>query len=220
MLNLGLTIALLAAEPAIVVVGYPWAPFISPMGEPFRPTRDGRDTLARWFDQADTDKNGALTVSEMRADADRFFAKLDTSGDGQIEPEELTVYEWEVAPEIQVNSKWRRSRDEPDSADKEKRGHFKMAGMDDCLQGAARYSLLNMPQPVAAADSDFNRAITRDEFRDAAAARFRLLDSTKAGGITLASLQPFVPKLTSKCRVKRDEKANDARVGVPLPQGN
>ena len=35
----------------------------------------------------------------------------------------------------------------------------------DGLQGAARYGLLNIPQPVAGADADFNRAITLDEFR-------------------------------------------------------
>ena len=37
-------------------------------------------------------------------------------------------------------------------------------GSDGALQGAARYGLLNIPEPVAAADTDFNRAITLEEF--------------------------------------------------------
>ncbi len=44
----------------------------------------------------------------MQADADRFFARLDSTRDGQIDPDEIKIYEWEIAPEIQVNSEWRR----------------------------------------------------------------------------------------------------------------
>ncbi len=49
-----------------------------------------------------------LTADEMQADADRFFARLDSNHDGQIDPEELKTYEWEIAPDIQVNSDWKR----------------------------------------------------------------------------------------------------------------
>ena len=41
-------------------------------------------------------------------------------------------------------------------------------GIGGGLQGAARYALLNIPEPVAAADTDFNRGITLEEFRQAA----------------------------------------------------
>lgn len=211
-----------AADAPINVVGYAWAPFISPMGEPFRPRPNGDDTLARWFHQADLNRDAILTADEMQQDADRFFAKLDTNADAQIDPDELVVYEWEVAPEIQVNSRWRRTRAQAlatskDEKGERRRGSFEMTGLDDCLQGAARYSVLNMPQPVAAADADFNRAITKAEFRQAASARFLLLDRARAGRLTLASLQPFVPPPPKRgCRV-RDEKDFDQRIGVPLP---
>ena len=210
------------AEPPVMVVGYAWAPFISPMGEPFRPRPAGDDTLGRWFSQADRNRDSALTPDEMLSDADRFFALLDGNGDGSIDPDELVAYEWEIAPEIQMNSRWRRSRGQPatpQSDKKPRRQRYEMAGLDDCLQGAARYSLLNMPQPVAAADADFNRAITRDEFRQAAVSRFQLLDRSGGGRLTLQQLQPFVPALPkSKCR--RDRKASDTRVGLPLPPGD
>jgi hypothetical protein len=55
------------------------------------------------------------------ADADRFFARLDSNHDGQIDPDELKSYEWEIAPEIQVNSDWRRPRGQASSSPR-KRG--------------------------------------------------------------------------------------------------
>ena len=211
------------AEPSITVVGYAWAPFISPMGEPFRPRPAGDDTLARWFHQADGNRDSSLTPSEMQADADRFFAKLDSNHDGEIDPEEMVVYEWEIAPEIQLNSKWRRAPGQPQRAarnqDDDPRATSAMTGLDDCLQGGARYSLLNLPQPVAAADADFDRAITKGEFRHAALARFQLLDrGGDRGRLTLQELQPFVPPAPKICRPRRDEKDADTRIGLPLPR--
>src|SRR6476469_6106246 len=93
----------------ILVTGHNWAPFISPFGEPFRARKTDQDTMADWFHQADRNGDGLLTVDEMQADAQRFFAHLDADHNGLIEPEELVQYEWEVAPEIQVGSRWRKS---------------------------------------------------------------------------------------------------------------
>src|SRR6478752_418872 len=92
----------------INVVGHAWAPFISPMGEPFRARTAGDDTMATWFRQADRNHDGVLTADEMQADADRFFAVLDADHNGEIEPDELAHYEYEVAPDIQVMSRTRR----------------------------------------------------------------------------------------------------------------
>src|SRR4051794_39174763 len=56
---------LAAAAPAqvppsapITVTGHAWAPFISPMGEPFRARTISDDTLANWFLQADRNHDG------------------------------------------------------------------------------------------------------------------------------------------------------------------
>src|SRR5438270_11427695 len=97
-------IAAVKPEPPINVVGHAWAPFISPMGEPFRARSATDDTLARWFNQADRNHDGQLTPDELRSDADRFFTLLDVDGNGEIEPEELVNYEWELAPDIQLDS--------------------------------------------------------------------------------------------------------------------
>lgn len=228
-----------AAEPPVTVTGHVWAAFISPMGEPFRPHGAGDDTLADWFNQADRNRDGALTLDEMQTDAGRFFATLDTDRNGEIDPDELIHYEWEVAPDIQVNSKTRRQAGEPreTAAQDEKGGQWKPgAGNDDDpdepdrrrrdkrsigLQGASRYALLNIPEPVAAADTDFNRGITASEFREAAVTRFQLLDTRHEGRLTLPDLEAIRTALMSKKRSRgRDGEVLDPRIGNPLPAGN
>lgn len=243
---MALPLFLLALAPAsatmpITVTGHQWAPFVSPMGEPFRAHTPTDDTLADWFGRADLNHDGVLTVTEMEADAARFFATLDTNHDGQIDPDELAQYEYDIAPEIQVMSKTRRAPSQPAPTVKQSDGDdldgnladvprkdrrrardedYASLGIGGALQGAARYSLLNIPEPVAAADTDFNRAITLAEFRDAAIARFQLLDSARQGRITLTQLEalPHAPKLNGK-RTMRNEDAVDIRIGNPLPPG-
>lgn len=225
-----------AAEPPINVVGHAWAPFISPMGEPYRAHSATDDTLADWFRQADRNHDGVLTGDEMVADAARFFATLDSDHDGQIDPDELAHYEYEIAPDIQVMSRTRRAPGQPapaarpdDDGKAPSRAEFRRRdreeeaslGIGGALQGAARYGLLNMPEPVAAADMDFNRAISLEEFRQAAVARFQLLDSTHQGRLTLSELEARRPAPPVNARqIKRNDRVADPRIGNPLPPGN
>jgi len=205
----------MAQDAAIVVKAFPWAPFISPMGEPFRPPSSGEAPIARWFVHADRNRDGMLTADEMQADADRFFAKLDSNKDGQIDPDERKTYEQEIAPEIQVNSDWRQARGQ----DKPKPdGHdgYSISG----LQGAARYGILNIPQPVASADADFNRAVSAAEFRQAAAYRFKLLDSSGKGWLALSELEERLPIRPKGKRPKYRKNQLDTRVGSGLPNSN
>jgi hypothetical protein len=79
-----------------------------------------------------------------------------------------------------------------------------------------------MPEPVAAADADFNRAISLAEFREAATARFQLLDKARTGKLTVPMLEAMLPKLPppgTKPKRRRDDDP-DMRVGQPLPPGN
>ena len=220
----------------IFVRGHVWAPFISPMGEPFRPHGATDDTLADWFQQADRNRDGVLTLDEMVADAERFFATLDTDHNGEIDPAELAHYEWEVAPDIQVMSKMKRAPGAPapaaqqvDSGEGHDRARERQRrreedaslGIGGALQGAARYSLLNIPEPVAAADTDFNRGVSLDEFRAAAVARFQLLDSMHQGKVPLSQLEAMLPAVrTAGSQHKHRDNQPDARVGNPLPPGN
>lgn len=217
-----------AAAPTdgITVTGHAWAPFISPMGEPFRARTAADDTFLLWFHQADRDGDGVLTPAEMQADADRFFGKLDLDHNGEIDPEELIQYEWQLAPEIQVGMRRVRAPGEPKSTKPDRPGNEQVgiAGYapggsrrdkDAGPQGAARYALLNIPEPVAAADADFNRGISLAEFRAAAQARFQLLDTAHAERISLAQLRAQLPLPGAKLKHRPDE--TDSRIGNPLP---
>ena len=214
-------------EGPIVVTGRGGVPFISPMGEPIRARTPNEDTLARWFNQVDRNHDGFLTPDELVADAESYFAVLDTNNDGQIDPDELQRYEWQVAPEIQVNSRLRRARapgEKPDKADAasaedEKDPRKRPKNRDNAdygPQGAARYALLNIPEPIAQADADLDRAISLQEFRQAALERFQLLDKQHTGRLTLQQLEAMKPVITGK-RPKHHDGDPDERIGVPLP---
>jgi EF hand domain-containing protein len=236
MLIPALTLLLAAVEPPdtrpVFVTGHAWAPFISPMGEPFRARSANDDTLADWFARADRNHDGSITLDEMQADAERFFASLDTDHDGKLDPDEIANYEYEIAPDIQVMSRTRlapgvapaKPRAAETATDRPRRKRDRGDDIEDSalalrggLQGAARYGLLNMPEPVAAADSDFDRAVTLAEFRRAALDRFALLDRTRSARLTLAELAALRPVIGANGRAKRPKDAPDTRVGNPLP---
>lgn len=169
--------------------------FVSPMGEPFRGPDD--DLIGRWFSGADADRDGALSMAEMRADAVRFFATLDTNGNGEITPVEMARYETQVAPEIQLG----RQLPPRESLGRARGGLFGPSRPEtgpQLPQGAARYGLLDLPQPVAAADADYNRGVTRAEFEEAAAERFRRLDRDGDGRLTRPELEPAPPPVPAR----------------------
>ena len=211
------------ASSPIVVKGRAWAPFISPMGEPFRARTADDDTLHLWFRQADRNGDGALTADEMQADAERFFATLDSNHDGEIDPTELGFYETEVAPEIQVTARTMPAPGSP--RPKKHRGPAgavsfdSLMGTGGALQGGARYALLNIPEPVAAADTDFDRGVSLAEFRIAAARRFQLLDASRLGRISLTQLEG-IRQVALGRKPRSGEDAPDQRVGNGLPDGN
>jgi len=193
-------------------------PFISPMGEPFRPQSRDKSGLAEWFAQADRNHDGQLTLEEMQADADRFFLALDVNHDGEIDPDEIDHYETVVAPEISSGSHLamassdNASPDEGGSASRVHRGsgHYRgrgeggffRGGDNDDHQGAGRFGLLDLPEPVTAADANFNRGVSREEFRQAAGQRFLALDLDHRGLLTLAGLEKIRPAPPARPNLK------------------
>jgi hypothetical protein len=177
--------------------------FIAPMGEPFR----GEDPIGMWFAATDSDHDGALTLVEMDADAARFFATLDVNHDGEIDPTEMERYENEVAPETHQLSVTAGggfgggNRFRGGGRGGRHGGGMHGAGMknggpggrdsDGRGFGGRVTSLLGMPEPVAAADENFNRGVSLPEFRKAAAQRFLLLDANHDGKLSRDELVPF-----------------------------
>lgn len=188
--------------------------FISPSGEPFR----GEGGLARWFAQVDTDHDGSITLEEFRADARHAFGVLDANHDGVIDGFEQQAYEHDIVPEIGV-----LNFDQPEAPRRQRHaiggprnpgGGIATGGMDqprtDPAQmladqanavpkaagrdGAARFSLLNEPEPIAAADADLDGKVTLAEWMARTDRRFAKLDWQKTGKLTLDSLLHLQPK--------------------------
>ncbi len=181
-MKFALIAALLAASPVLAQPPRESGPpedrsprpelFISPMGEPFR-----QGGPAAWFAGADTDGDGALSATEFETDGQRFFRTLDGDGDGRLSGIELQTYETEVAPEITGLMDG---------------GGLPRRGGRSGRQGAARFSHLNIPEPVSGADLDVDRAVSLAEWRRTMTIRFRDLDLAKAGQLTLTSLPALI----------------------------
>lgn len=222
--------------------------FLSPMGEPFRSEDPAADNVGTWFNGADADRDGALSVAEMEADAGRFFTILDTNRDGELGPEEVSAYEMNVAPEVQLGMQmrarfgpgaggwggrrggggggWGGHRRGGGGGGGEGRGEGHEGGgmrrpgggeYDEGLEGAGRFSFLNIPEPVISADADFNRGVSRAEFLRAAGQRFLMLDTDKNGRLTRAELPPLPERHAGKRKGKKPPPHE--REGTPLPEG-
>lgn len=172
--------------------------FVSPMGEPFRGSADGKPPQDAWFDGADANHDGALSVEEMTADAERFFATLDVRKDGEIDPDDVERYETDILPEIRGGSP---TRPRPGMLDGSGLGPKADEGFGsprarkdrNTKQGAARFSYLDYPQPIVVADRNFNRGVDIREFATAAETRFAALDRNGDGRIGKAELPKLPP---------------------------
>lgn len=195
---------LLAATPAIAQEPLRERPpadaatsnlFVSPAGEPFRAGEEAPYPVDVWFLGADTNGDGRLTFAEFEADAFRFMKALDRDGDGRLNNIEVVAYEQETAPEILLPAPLTpRAR----QADRRSVGAMiaprsvRKLPPELMRKGAGRYGLLNEPQPVAAADTDFNAVVTAEEWRQAARRRFQRLDADADRALTVKEL-PATP---------------------------
>lgn len=155
--------------------------FISPAGEPFRAEPGQPYPLPVWFTGADADHDGAINPSEFDKDALRFFDVLDTNRDGKITSIETRAYETDIAPEIVRRIPLLSERGPTRQTDAMRILPPPNGGatrLRPPSEGAGFYALLNEPQPVTAADIDFNSIITRQEWSAAAKRRFARLDPT------------------------------------------
>ncbi len=187
--------AMAAARPTPPPPYKPPELFLSPSGEPFRATAKAPDPLETWFDQADTGHLGYLDRAEFRADALRFFKRLDTDGDGVIDGFEVADYEHKLVPELAA---WTegipiRDTDDHDDGPHHSSGQGGHAGARGDHHGdahrAAIAQLLGDPEPVMAADLNFDSHITLAEWTEVTDERFDALDKAKTGKLTLEELR-------------------------------
>ncbi|HEY7900679.1 MAG TPA: hypothetical protein VIC25_05790 [Caulobacteraceae bacterium] len=145
--------------------------FVSPSGEPFRPTAQAPDGFAAWFARVDARHDGRIDRSEFRADAAAFFKRLDGNGDGVVDGFEIAAYEKSVAAELDIAGQG-----------------FARGGSEDVV------SLLSDPEPVSSADLKLDSHITLAEWLAVADQRFDLLDVKHQGYLTEESLRSLLPK--------------------------
>ncbi|HYD13913.1 MAG TPA: EF-hand domain-containing protein [Allosphingosinicella sp.] len=178
--------------------------FVSPAGEPFRRSDSAPQPMRAWFEQADSDHDGALGWAEFEADFVRWFGLLDADHDGEVAPAEVERYEQQILPEMQSRTgggSFRpgmrmggRRNDGVGGGGRrgmQNRGGRRGApgmGALAMMSGAARFGLLPIAHPVMDADTNFNRGVTREEFTQAAARRFAMLNTQNDGRLTLAQL--------------------------------
>jgi len=183
--------------------------FISPMGEPFRSGSGDKPPEEIWFERVDANNDGKITRAEFMADAGRFFRMLDLNHNDEIGPEEIEHYEEDIAPEVRAGGfdlpvpggaggghhgrgggggsrrhggVSRGAGDDegaPPSDSPSPPQHY-----DAANEGGARYSYLDLPEPVVAADLNFDRAVSPREFVEAAHQRFDALDANHDGVLT------------------------------------
>jgi hypothetical protein len=170
--------------------------FVSPHGEPFRPTPTRPLPMRAWFVGADTDRDGFLSAAEFRADGDRWFASL-AGADGEIDGFEVSAYELQALPEMAPTPVPTRAETPAAESDviqlpsREAADGRARRGVN--LDGAAPFGITGEPHPVMAADFDQSRRIDRAEFRRASDERFRLLNKTGDGRLSLSELESIKP---------------------------
>lgn len=178
--------------------------FISPAGKPFRALPGAPYPVVDWFKEADKNADGKLDHAEFIADAAAFFKVLDLNKSGLLDPFDITVYEHRIAPEI-IGARVRvgvlkpgvwlaqygPGSDVPVTEGDDDQGSQRSQGrrtLDETLQGASPYSLLNIPEPVTAGGLDARGVVTKAAYMAQAERNFAALDEDEKGYLTLATL--------------------------------
>lgn len=192
--------------------------FISPMGQPFRGTPEAPDPERTWFDAVDTNRDGVVSFAEFKADAGRFFTILDRKRDGEIDPDDIDYYENTLAPEVRSGAASgsgiiARKADGEGGASEHGTGPGPL--YDAGQLGAARFSYFDLPEPVTAADRNFNRGVDPMEFGRAAQQRFDSLDKNHDGKLSWDEL----PHVSVKAEVRMGGRGRGGGRREPMSPG-
>jgi hypothetical protein len=190
--------------------------FISPFGQPFRAKPGAPYPVTAWFKQADKNADGKIDHAEFMADAALFFDDLDVNKDGVLDGAEVQRYERRIAPEIlgfRVNVAGGRDLGGaglhggrlwlaqgggpgaqgvmgalPPDAAPDPTGPKVPHSIDESHNGASPFSFFDQPEPVTAADLEFNGFIKKKNFLRLAGVHFTTLDRKELGYLTLEGL--------------------------------
>lgn len=188
--------------------------FFSPSGQPFRAPPGQPYPVVDWFNAADTNHDGKISHDEFVADAMKFFAVLDVNHDGYINSPENTRYENQIAPEIlridpriqqPTNYTSKPDSDMDPSASDDQGGSSGNDKYFKQIQGASQYGLIDEPQPIRAADANFDFRVSKDEWLAATNQRFNILDRNGDGFLTLDELPKTPAQLALEAPAKTEK---------------
>ncbi len=148
--------------------------------------------------KADADGNGSVSKAEAMAKADEKFAKMDANGDGKVSVEDRSAIVKAHFAEMDTDKNGSINEAEfvaAHAARVAKRGDM---GMDGGPMGEGRMGKRHHGgrggrdggmKMLTNADANGDKAVTRDEFRAAAEARFVKADADKNGAISATEHQ-------------------------------
>lgn len=119
---------------------------------------------------------GTANADAMQA----WFSQADRNRDGVLTVEEMQADAERLFATLDTNHDGEIDPDE-------------ITRYENVIAPGMRMSLLDLPEPVIAADTDFNRGVSLDEFRKAAMKRFQALDVDHQGRLTTALLEALSP---------------------------
>jgi Ca2+-binding EF-hand superfamily protein len=130
-----------------------------------------------------------------------WFGRADLNHDGSLTVDEMRVDAERFFTALDMNHDGEIDPDE-------------ITRYENVVAPGDRTGLFNLREPVIAADTDFNRGVSLEEFRKAAAIRFQALDVDHQGRLTAALLESLRP--AAPAREKHDAPAsNDAQTILP-----
>lgn len=149
-------------------------------GEPLVEPADATcvQAVAGWFKRADANGDGVLSLTEARADGQRFFAVVDADGDGIMTPGEITDYRVRIYPREYLGG---LATPQPPTTPA-----VTLPGGDE-LPDPARRQFMRTPataDPIMAADQNLDFRVTGDEILAKLTERGSRLDVNQDGQLS------------------------------------
>lgn len=168
------------AAPTSAPVTAPGGRLLNVQGE-----RDCAPLMEAWRQTADRNRDGRLDLAEVLADADAFFAEVDTNRDGFLTAIELEAYRERIAPGAYADEAFSVSTG-GNNPDRKPRS-ASAPGPTRQLERRGR------PDPVMAADANLDFRVSREELAAKVKERFAHLDGDGDGDLDLGELEDYCP---------------------------